>query len=198
MRGASRASMTAAREQLTAALADPSGAAAIGEELFEVAHLLDREPGLRRALTDATSPVAARTGLARRLLDGRVSGATLGLVAGMAGAAGRRRGIWPTRPSSSVRSPPRPPPRVRASSTTWKTSSSGSAGSSAGAHLRSALSDPRLPADRKRGLLDALLAGKVTPAALRLIIQTAVYPRGRSLDASLRSTGGWPPPGGSV
>jgi F-type H+-transporting ATPase subunit delta len=51
--------------------------------------------------------------------------------------------------------------------------------------LRSALSDPKLPADGKRGLLDTLLAGKVTPAALRLITQAAVYPRGRSLDATL-------------
>src|SRR4249920_863527 len=86
MRGASRASMITARGQLTAALADPSGAAALGEELFAVAHLLDREPGLRRALTDATSPVAARSGLASELLDGRVSGAILDLVVGMAGA----------------------------------------------------------------------------------------------------------------
>jgi F-type H+-transporting ATPase subunit delta len=51
--------------------------------------------------------------------------------------------------------------------------------------LRSALSDPKLPAGGKRGLLDTLLAGKVTPAALRLITQAAVYPRGRSLDATL-------------
>src|SRR6266516_8211728 len=83
MRGPSRASLAAAREQLTAALADPSGAAALGDELLAVAHLLDQEPGLRRALTDATSPVAAREGLVSQLLDGRVSGATLDLMAGM-------------------------------------------------------------------------------------------------------------------
>src|SRR5256886_1771493 len=60
MRGPSRASLAAARAQLMAALADPSGAAALGDELFAVAHLLDQEPGLRRALTDATSPAAPR------------------------------------------------------------------------------------------------------------------------------------------
>jgi len=51
--------------------------------------------------------------------------------------------------------------------------------------LRSALSDPLLPADRKRGLLDALLAGKVTPTTFRLITQAAVHPRGRSIDETL-------------
>ena len=53
MRGPSRASLAAARDRLTAALADPSGAAALGEQLFAVADLLDRELGLRRALTEA-------------------------------------------------------------------------------------------------------------------------------------------------
>ena len=38
MRGPSRASLAAAREQLMAALADHSGAAALGDELFAVAH----------------------------------------------------------------------------------------------------------------------------------------------------------------
>ena len=55
--------------------------------------------------------------------------------------------------------------------------------------LRSALADPAPPADGKRELLDALLAGKVTPAALRLITQAVIYPRGRSLEASLDEYG---------
>jgi len=84
MRGASRASFIMAREQLTAALEGRADPAVLGEELFAVTHLLDQEPGVRRALTDATSPTAARSGLARQLLDGRVSGPTLDLVTGMA------------------------------------------------------------------------------------------------------------------
>jgi F-type H+-transporting ATPase subunit delta len=60
---------------------------------------------------------------------------------------------------------------------------------SAEPELRSALSNPLLPADRKRGLLDALLGGKVTPVTLRLISQAALHPRGRSLDASLEEYG---------
>jgi F-type H+-transporting ATPase subunit delta len=51
--------------------------------------------------------------------------------------------------------------------------------------LRFALSSPFIAADRKRRLLDSLLAGKVTGPTLRLVTQAAVQGRGRSLDASL-------------
>ena len=56
MRGASRVAFAEARDRLTAAWRDRIAAATLGDELFAVAHLLDREPGLRRALTDSTSP----------------------------------------------------------------------------------------------------------------------------------------------
>jgi F-type H+-transporting ATPase subunit delta len=51
--------------------------------------------------------------------------------------------------------------------------------------LRVALSSPFIALERKGQLLDTLLAGKVTPPALRLITEAAFHPRGRSLDKSL-------------
>jgi len=51
--------------------------------------------------------------------------------------------------------------------------------------LRTVLSNPDIPADYKRGLLDSLLEGKATPDARRLIAEAAVHSRGRNLDASL-------------
>jgi F-type H+-transporting ATPase subunit delta len=51
--------------------------------------------------------------------------------------------------------------------------------------LRAALTEPVLPDDRKRDLLDALLGGKVTPVAMRLITEMSLHPRGRSLVVSL-------------
>jgi F-type H+-transporting ATPase subunit delta len=51
--------------------------------------------------------------------------------------------------------------------------------------LRAALDSTTLPADRKQGLLDALLAGKVTPVTLRLISQMVTHPRGRPLTVGL-------------
>lgn len=186
MRGASRAAFGRARDRLAVAASDPATAATVGEDLFAVAGLLDRERGLRRALTDATSAPGARTGLVRGLLGGRVSRATLDLVAGMAtdrwavprdlADAAEELAVLATaaaaesadqlddvedelfRFSRIVRGEP---------------------------ELHAALSSARLPADRKRGVLDALLAGKVTRQSLRLITQAAVHPRGRSLEAAL-------------
>ena len=126
MRGASRASFIMARERLTAALEGRVAAARLGDELFAVAHLLDREPGLRRALTDATSPAAARSGLARQLLDGRVSAATRDLVAGMAdGRWSSPRDLADATEQLGVLA------TAAAAEMTWRTSCSGSAGSSA-------------------------------------------------------------------
>lgn len=186
MRGASRASMAAAREELAAAVTQKGTATTVGEELFAVAGLLDREPGLRRALTDVTSAVGARTGLARGLLGGRVSRITLDLVTSMIGAR------W---------SSPRDLAEAAESLAVLATVASVEAGEEfddledelfrfghiVGGEpaLRSALSDPQLPAERKQQLLRSLLADRVTPATLRLISQAVVHPRGRSLDESL-------------
>jgi F-type H+-transporting ATPase subunit delta len=51
--------------------------------------------------------------------------------------------------------------------------------------LREALTDPTVPDDGKRQLLDTLLGGKVTPITLRLVTEMSLHPRGRSLVDSL-------------
>ncbi len=187
LRGASRAALGEAQDQLAAAVAaDPAVAGPLSEELFGVAGLLDGEPALRRALTEATSPAAARTGLVRGLLGGRVSRATLDLVAGMASAR------W-----SAPRDLATAAERLAALASAAVADSAGQLDDledelfrfsrilSREPELRSALSNPQLPADRKQGLLNALLGSRVSPVALRLITQAVLYPRGRSLDESL-------------
>ncbi len=187
LRGASRTALGEAQDQLAAAVrADPAAAAMIGGELFAVTGLLDGEPALRRALTDATSPVGARTGLVRGLLGGRISRATLDLVAGMASAR------W-----SGPRDLPSAAERLAVLATAAAADADGQLDDledqlfrfgrivASEPALRVALASPQLAADRKRGLLDTLLAGKVSPAALRLITQAALHPRGRSLDGNL-------------
>jgi F-type H+-transporting ATPase subunit delta len=196
MRGASRAALAEAKEQLAAAVADPSAAATIGDELFEVTTLLDAEKGLRRALADSTIAVGARAGLVRGLLGGRVSGATLDLSVTLASLR------W-----SVPRDLPDAAEQLAVLASSAAAESEGHLDDledelfrfgrivSGEPELRSALSNPLLPAERKHALLEALLAGKVTPTALRLITQAAVHPRGRSLDASLeeyaRLAAGW-------
>ncbi len=186
MRGASRTAMADARQALSEIVGSPGAAPGIGEELFAVTGLLDREPGLRRALTDASGPVAARQGLVRGLLSEHVSAQTLELVAGM---------------SASRWSAPRDLADASERLAVMATAAAAEAGRrlddledelfrfgrivSGSPELRAALSNPRLAAERKRALLDALLSGRVTPEALRLISQAAAHPRGRSLDESL-------------
>ena len=91
MQGASRTAFAQARERLIAAVADRPAAATLADELFAVATLLGGEPGLRRALADPASAESARTGLVSDLLGGRVSQATLDLVA----SHGDRPLVWP-------------------------------------------------------------------------------------------------------
>jgi F-type H+-transporting ATPase subunit delta len=196
MRGPSRAAFAAVQDRLTAAVADPAAAAVLGDELFAVTALLDGEPGLRRALTDFTSPEQARAGLVRSLLGGRVSQATLGLVAG---AASLR---W-SAPGDLTDATERLAVLAAAAAAEGEGQLDDMEDQlfrfgrivSGEPELRSALSNPRLPTEHKRDLLEVLLAGKVVPMALRLIIQASVHPRGRSLDASLegyaRLAAGW-------
>jgi F-type H+-transporting ATPase subunit delta len=51
--------------------------------------------------------------------------------------------------------------------------------------LRSALTDPSLPADRKVALLDALLDDRVQDATGVLVRELTLHPRGRTLDRAL-------------
>src|SRR5260370_7886180 len=79
MRGRGRASLAAAKERLAAALAGGAAAQAseVGDDLFAVAGLLDREPGLRRALSDPARAASARVGLASGLLEGTITATAL-------------------------------------------------------------------------------------------------------------------------
>lgn len=187
LHGVSRVAADSAQEALAAAVAaDPAVAATISDELFAVASLLDGEPALRRALADFSSPVGARTGLVRGLLGGRVSRATLDLFADMVSAR------WSAPRDLAIAAE-----RLAVQATAAMADAAGEfddledevfrfgrilAGEPA---LRAALASQQLPADRKQGLLETLLASRVTPAALRLISQASLHPRGRSLEESL-------------
>lgn len=71
---ASRQSLASSTETLLASAAtlDDSGLRTLGEELKAVANLFNRELGIRRALADASVAADSKTSLAHRLLDGRV------------------------------------------------------------------------------------------------------------------------------
>jgi F-type H+-transporting ATPase subunit delta len=185
MRGASRASLAEARERLPDAV-DGRQAGQLGDELFAVVGVLDREAGLRRMLSDPSRQADAKAGLAEAVLGGKVSAAALEVVAGLA------RSHW-SAPGDLADA-------AEELAVLAVVEGADDAGMldeledelfrfarivDADPDLRVALSSPFIALERKGQLLDTLLAGKVTPPALRLITEAAFHPRGRSLDKSL-------------
>jgi F-type H+-transporting ATPase subunit delta len=176
MDAASRAAMAAARaslqEQTGGARSRNRGEAllVLADELFAVAHLLDGQPTLRRALSDASVRPEDRAGLARRLLGSQLQPGTLELVETVA----RQR--W-SRPLDLVEA-----------TETLATEAALDAADARGeldgvedelfrfgriiagdADLARILGNPAAPREGKAALLDRLLAGKVSPVTERLV-----------------------------
>jgi F-type H+-transporting ATPase subunit delta len=186
MRGASRASLTQARERLAEVLAGDVDPGQLGDELFAVTGLLDDEAGLRRTLSDPTQPAAAKTGVVQALLGGKVAAPTLELVSALVSERWSEPADLPDATEelavlAVVEMAERDGQLDELEDELFRFGRvvNGDAG------LRAALSNPFFPAEGKRELLETLLGGKVTPATMRLVTQAAVQARGRSLDASL-------------
>ncbi|MEV0379085.1 F0F1 ATP synthase subunit delta [Nonomuraea sp. NPDC050643] len=185
MRGMSRTSLAEVEERFNA-VAGSADLGALSDELFAVADLLDREHGLRRALSDPARSAEQKAAAARSLLGGKISEAALatveaavsakwsragdladvlerlGVVAAAAEAEGQRR-------LDEVEDEIFRFGRIVA----------------ANPALRRALADAAAPEEGKRELLRNLLDGKVAPTSLRLITQLVVHPRGRNLESGL-------------
>ncbi len=185
MRGASRASYTALRDRLADAAVGPATSEQIGDQLFAVVRLLDSEHGLRRALADSTKPPAEKADVTRRLLHGRVSEATEGLVADAAAAR------WATSNDFADALE-----QLAIEALTMAAQYGGTLDDleddlfrfgrvvSGQTGLRSALIGPTAPA-AKASLLTNLLANKISGPSLSLITQVLTHPRGRSPQAVL-------------
>ncbi|MDR2986505.1 MAG: F0F1 ATP synthase subunit delta [Nocardiopsaceae bacterium] len=190
MRGASRTSLSAAKGQLAGALTDASAAQAteVGNELFAVVGLLDREPGVRRSLSDSSRERAARTGLAQALLAGKVSETTLDLVTEL--VANRWSGPGDLADAAEelavvaiAEAADKEDQLDDLEDELFRFSRivQGNPG------LRAALSNQFVPADARASLVTDLVDGKVSDPGLRLITQAAAHPRGRSLDTGLEA-----------
>jgi F-type H+-transporting ATPase subunit delta len=186
MRGISRASAAQVEEQLEPLTAEPARASALGGALFAVAGLLATQPALRRALTDPSRSADARAGLASAVLSGKVSDDCLSLLRSAAAA----RWSAPGDLTDAIE-------RLAVQALVAAAELGGRLDEledelfrfgrvvASAPELRIALTNPLVPDDAKRGLLNELLAGKVTPEALLLVTQATVNTLGRSLDVSL-------------
>jgi F-type H+-transporting ATPase subunit delta len=207
MRGVSRTSFAELKDQLPGALtqggqtptsgrattsrstagrAAAGQAATVGDELFSVLHLLDREHGLRRALADPARPADEKGAIVVALLHGKISEAAEALVAATVRARWASSGDM----TDALE-------QLAMEAYAFSAEEQGQLDDledelfrfsrvvATEPELRAALSEPSVPGQPKRELLDNLLAGKVTPVTLRLITEVSLYPRGRSLVASL-------------
>ena len=190
MRGASRASLSAAKERIAAALADASAAVAteVGDQLFAVVNLLDREPGLRRSLSDSSRERAARTGLVQALLSGKISDLALDQVTELAAARWSEPGdLVDATEELAVVAIAEAADKEGQLDELEDELFRFSRIVQANRRLRSALSNQFVAPDARAGLVSELVEGKVSAQALRLITEAAAYPRGRSLDTGLEA-----------
>jgi F-type H+-transporting ATPase subunit delta len=185
MRGASRASYAELRERLAATVPGAPLAAQVGDELFAVTRLLDSEHGLRRALADTTKRGEDKAALVTRLLRGRVAQTTTDLVAEAAAA----RWASPGDLADAIE-------QLAIEALALAAQFDGTLDDleddlfrfgrvvSGQPRLRFALIGPA-PGAAKQGLLQDLLAAKVSTPSLSLITQLLTHARGRSPQAAL-------------
>ncbi|GAA2902606.1 F0F1 ATP synthase subunit delta [Nonomuraea rubra] len=189
MRGLSRTSLAEVEERFNA-VAGSADLGALSDELFAVADLLDREHGLRRALSDPARAAEQKAGVMRSLLDGKVGAAALATAEAAVSAKWSRAGDLADvlERLGVVAAAAEAEGQSRLDDVEDELFRFGRI-VAANPGLRRALADAAAPEEGKRELLRSLIEGKVAPSSLRLITQLVVHPRGRSLETGLEEVG---------
>jgi F-type H+-transporting ATPase subunit delta len=185
MQAGSTRSQEALLEALDGIIEGGTDATALGGDLFAVVGMLDREPTLRRVLTEPSVEAKQRSGMVRALLDGKISAEAVQVVeTAVAERWSRSRDLVDALERCAV------------IAEATKAEQSGQLDAledelfwfsrilAANPDLRDALSDRAAPPDAKRTLLDGLIEGKVAPVTKDLLDQLLVG-RQRSLAAGL-------------
>lgn len=184
MRGVSADGYAESVEELEAVTAR-ADASQLAGELFAVADLLSNEPSLRRALTDPASDVAARSGLAHAVLDSKVSGESVDVLARAAAAR------W-----SSTSDFVLGVEQLAVLAVVIESDQQGQVGEledelfrlervvSANHGLRDALTNHQVPVEHRQELVRSLLEGKASPEATLLATQ-AIATRHSSFEVAL-------------
>ncbi|HEX5496605.1 MAG TPA: F0F1 ATP synthase subunit delta [Mycobacteriales bacterium] len=188
MQAASRESLALARERLDSLVSgvaetDVDTLTLLGDQLADVVGLLAGQPGLRRALADPSAPEAARVALLDGLLAGRLADPAVRTVRELVAAR------W-SRPDDLVDAV-ETLARLAALAVAERDGSIEDVEDElfrfgrildGQPRLCRMLADPTAPADRRVGLLDTLVAGKVGAVTGRLLGAAVRMPRGRALD----------------
>lgn len=184
MRGVSAAGYADSVKELEA-VAARADASQIGGELFAVADLLSTEPSLRRALTDPSSDLAAKSGLAHAVFDSKLSGESVDVIARAATAR------W-----SSTSDFVLGVEQLAVLAVVIDSDRQGQVGEledelfrlervvSANPALRDAMTNHQVPVAHRQELVRSLLEGKASPEATTLAVQ-AVATRHSSFETAL-------------
>lgn len=191
LQGASRESLAAARETLgTLVRSRDADLAGLGDDLFEITALLDREHALRRALTDPARSGDDRAGLARAVVGDRVGAAALDVFvwavrARWSAARDLADALELLAAEAEVASAERAG-RLDAVEDELFRAGRIVAGSP---ELRAALADRSAPLERRVALVEDLFGERTAPETGRLIRQAVAAPRGRTFDRILTDYG---------
>jgi F-type H+-transporting ATPase subunit delta len=189
MKGLSRNALAGALdsyERTIAELPDGAGSGEVSAGLYAVASLLDREPSLRRALTDPASSPETRRGLAQSLLGSQLSDLPLRVFLELVSqrwsdATDLRDAVDTVAATAALRAAEGDGTLDDVEDELFRFARLLEREPA----LRDALTDPGLPDDRKTALLEQLLGGKAHVVTTRLIEISVLHPRGRSLESSL-------------
>ena len=187
LHAASREALGLAEERLGEVLADAGAdAATVGDELLSVVDLLDREIGLRRAVSDASTTPEARTGLVRRLFDGKLSEPACKVLDAVAGS----RWSSPRELTDGLESLGRSALLTSAEKTGNVDAVESQLFQVARVvanhpELEAALSDLTGPADAKRTLVRGLFADRVDVVTETLVEQVVRRAKGRGVGIGL-------------
>ena len=151
-----------------------------GHDLFALAGLMDREPRLRKALTDPAADPQARRALLADVVSGRVSAVAASLAGETVGVRMHEddlAAILDDLASEALfTAAERAGELERVEDEIFRFSRI----YQGAADLRQALTDPVVPDEQKRAVVDDLLAGKARDVTVRLV--TELIGRGRTHD----------------
>ncbi|HVQ91747.1 MAG TPA: F0F1 ATP synthase subunit delta [Mycobacteriales bacterium] len=188
MLAASRAALKAAQDRLDEHLdgLPPATMDELADELLAVVDLLDREPEVRRLLTDPGAPPDARIGLFDRLVGGKLTPAVLDQLRPLVGDRWSRPGdladtieLLAFQAILAVAERAGELDEVQDELFRFGRIVAGQL------ELRRVLADQTAPADGRGELLHRLVGGKVHAAAERLLARAVQAPRGLQLEVAL-------------
>ncbi|UTT66925.1 F0F1 ATP synthase subunit delta [Janibacter sp. CX7] len=185
MRGSSRAAVAEGRQSFETALTS-GDAAVVADELFAVTGLLDDNAALRRSVADPSREGKDRSDLVTRLLHGKVSNETVGIVSVLAGQRwAQERDLTDTLERFAVEATLKGAEAAGALDQVEDELFRFERLVDGSPELRDALANRQGDPQGKAEVISRLLDGKARPESVRLARQAVLAPRGRRFDRTI-------------